>query len=151
MITILKLIVLTSIWILGLRIVTNDGMVLHSIRRYAETKIKKEGKIIYEPLIYCVWCMPSIHTMVGFAIAFSLGILHDLSWNLLIMYSVVAMASSLICGLIWQLYLLMDAAEKYYVKSEQLAHLEVGERIRIYKSKKFRNEKKQFQSSGIKA
>jgi len=50
-----------SAWCLGLRTVTDDGMVLNFLRRFL---LKYESKPITKPLLLCVTCTSSIHGLV---------------------------------------------------------------------------------------
>jgi hypothetical protein len=119
MLLLLKLIALTSIWVLGLKIVTSEGMILSKWADYGKKKVE-EGKLIFEPLIVCEWCMPSIHSLFGYGFAFALGIL-PVSWALLFIYPLVVMGSSIVAGLTWGSYKtmmayadLVDAKTEFY-------------------------------------
>jgi hypothetical protein len=103
MILLFKIILLTSIWCLGIKIVTSEGMGLERLRIYAKQQIDN-GKIVWEALIYCEWCLPSIHSVFGYAFALVLGIINSFSWKLVFMYPLVVAGSSIICGLTWALY-----------------------------------------------
>ena len=71
MLVLIKLIVLTSIWCLGLQISTSEGMVFYRFREYAETKKSK----IWEAIVLCPWCCASVHSIFGMLAAFGLGII----------------------------------------------------------------------------
>ena len=108
---------------MGIKIVTAEGMVLQKLGEYAERKIE-EGYRIWEPLMYCEWCLPSIHTSVAFVFAFGIGVIESLSWSLLFYYPLVAMGSSLINGLIWQFYKLQNYNKEFYQSSvEKLTNI----------------------------
>lgn len=113
MILLFELIVLTSIWVLGLTIVTQQGMALYSVREWADTK-----GTWTEPLITCHWCMPSIHSVVGFGFAVAMNLIGGFSWVLVAMYPLVVMGSSLVNGLIWGWYLKVNAETEFF-KIEQ--------------------------------
>lgn len=108
-----QLIALTSIWVLGLTIVTQEGMLLYSIREWAEKK-KEDGYVLTEPLILCHWCMPSLHGVMGYIFALAIGILSNFRWELVVMYPLVVMGSSLVNGLIWSAYRFMAEKTEYY-------------------------------------
>lgn len=129
MIIILKIICLTSVWVLGLTIITQKNMALYSLRMWAEDKSSK----VYEPLILCHWCMPSIHSVVGFAFAFGIGIIHQFSIHLVIIYPLVVMGSSIVCGLVWTLYTTLDAIQKYYINAEKISFFDIKDRIKKHK------------------
>ncbi len=111
-IVLLKLILLTSIWVLGLTIVTQEGMLLYNIRLWAEKKAD-EGNRWVEPLILCHWCMSSLHSFFGYAFALVSGIvIYD--WHILILYPLVVMGSSIVNGLTWAAYQLVSAKTEFY-------------------------------------
>ena len=103
-----KLIILTTIWCLGMKILTAQGMLLEKLGNYAHKKVS-EGKLIYDPLIACEFCMPSIHSLFGYFFAVVLGMVTHFSWALVLIYPLVAMGSSIGCGFIWSAYLSMNA------------------------------------------
>jgi hypothetical protein len=111
MIILFQIIVLTSIWVLGWTIVTQQGMLLYSIREWAEG----QGSKILEPVILCHWCMPSLHSVFGYIFAFSLGLLPP-DPAMLFIYPLVVMGSSLCCGMIWTLYQYLSAKTEFYNK-----------------------------------
>lgn len=120
----LKLIVLTSIWCLGIKIATAEGMVLERLGNYASKKVN-EGKIIFDPLINCEWCLPSIHSLFGYAFALGIGLINTFSWKLVVMYPLVVIGSSVVCGLTWTVYQMVNAIKEmnnvgieYYHKEE---------------------------------
>jgi hypothetical protein len=133
MILIFKLIALTSIWVLGLTIITQDGMALYSIRHNLTDDSGKATKTIYDPIIVCHWCMPSIHSIIGYVFALVVGIIHELDWRLIIIYPIVVMGSSLVCGLVWQIYKALEVYCKYTKHLEQMAYWELKERIAHHK------------------
>lgn len=100
MMTLLSLILVTSIWVLGLTIATQKDMVLYFLREEAE---KMESKI-FEPIIICHWCMPSLHSLVGYVFVFFTGIVDEFTWRVALMYPLVVCGSSLVCGLVWAIY-----------------------------------------------
>ena len=120
----LKLIMLTSIWCLGIKIATAEGMVLERLGNYARKKVN-EGKIIFDPLINCEWCLPSIHSLFGYAFALGIGLINTFSWKLVVMYPLVVIGSSVVCGLTWTVYQMVNAIKEmnnvgieYYHKEE---------------------------------
>jgi hypothetical protein len=80
--------------VLGITIVTQDGMVLYKLREEAENN----GSKLLEPLILCEWCMPSIYSMLGYVFSY---ILYGWDIKYLLFYPIVISLSSLICGLVW--------------------------------------------------
>jgi hypothetical protein len=98
-----ELITICVIWCLGIKILTADGMLFQSIGKWAEKKVD-EGKIIFEPLLVCPYCMPSLHTAIAIGFGFGIGIIDEFSWHLIFMYPIVAMASSFINGYVWTLH-----------------------------------------------
>lgn len=128
MILIFKLIVITSIWVLGLTIVTQKGMALYNFRQWAETK----KSLWFEPIILCEWCMPSIHSLIGYAIAIGLGVINHFSWSLVVAYILVVMGSSVVSGMTWALYSLIAKLIEYYSHVEKLAYFDVDDRKKAF-------------------
>lgn len=118
MILLLSLILITSIWVLGLTIATQEDMLLYGFREWGNKK-QKEGKWWTEPLILCFWCMPSLHSLVGYGFAVGMGIITSFEWKLIFMYPLVAMGSSMLNGLIWGVHKMMEAKTNYYNSQEK--------------------------------
>ncbi len=140
MILILKLIALTSIWVLGLKIVTSKGMLLEKFGTWAETKVE-QGQKIFEAVIVCQWCMPSIHSIVGYLFAYVIGI--PMSWRIVACYPIIVMGSSLVCGLTWLIYETLNRVhdrneiqQRYYKHAERMAYWDVEERAKQYNRNK---------------
>lgn len=108
MITYLELVFITTIWCLGMKIITSQNMIFEKIGNFAHQKVE-EGKLIYDPLIACEWCMPSIHSLFGYFFAVVLGIITSFSWRLVIIYPLVAIGASVGTGFIWNAYLTMNS------------------------------------------
>lgn len=121
---IVKLTVITTIWNLGIEIVFSDGMALDKVRKWAENKTSKW----YEVVFYCVWCRPSIHSLIGYAAAIGFGVINSFSWKLVIAYPFVVAATSLISGLIWSAYKYTEIKHKYYNHLEQHAFFDLKDR-----------------------
>ena len=139
MIILLKLIALTSIWVLGLKIATAEGMVLEKLGSYGKKKVE-QGHKIFEAIIVCQWCMPSIHSIVGYLFAWQTGIVR-INWEVVKMYPLVVMGASLVSGMTWLVYETLnrihdrnEKEKRYYDHVEQLAHWDVEDR-----KKKHRN------------
>jgi len=103
----LELVLLTVIWCLGMKILTSEGMLLEKLGDFAHKKVE-EGKLIYDPIIACEWCMPSIHSLFGYFFGVVLGIITVFSWRLVIIYPLVAIGASVGTGFIWNAYLTMN-------------------------------------------
>lgn len=123
MIVLLQLILITFIWVMGIKISTAKGMIFEGLGNYAEKKVD-EGHKIWEALVNCEWCLPSVHSLFGHAFAFGLGILpFEFNWQLLIRWPLVIMGTSLLSGLTWTIYLTINQvkerneAETEYLKS----------------------------------
>lgn len=104
MILLFQLIIITSIWCLGVKIVTAEGMLLEKLGVYAKRQVE-EGNVIWDALIACEWCLPSIHSLLGYSFALVLGVITHFEWKLVFMYPLVAMGASLLNGLIWNYHL----------------------------------------------
>ena len=127
-----QLILLTSIWVLGLTIATQEKMILEKVAIWAEA----QNKAILKAVILCAWCMPSIHSVVGYGFAMALGVISEWSWTLLVLYPLVVMGASITSGLIWTICKLIEKKLEVADHTEQLLHFDI----------KDRKEKKYFQN-----
>lgn len=127
---ILNIIIVTAIWVLGLTIATQEEMVFHNVRIWAEEKKSKW----LEPVILCEWCMPSIHSVIGYLFCFLSGVV-NYDARLFIMYPIVVMGSSFLTGMMWGLYKYLNISMAYKLNIEKLSYWEVKEK----KQKHFRN------------
>lgn len=101
MIIILKLILILSIWVLGVKIVTAKDMFLQSVGDFGQRKVD-EGYKIFEAIIVCPFCLPSIHSFFAYGIAFGMDILKfEFDWKLIIMWPIVVMGASIMSGFTW--------------------------------------------------
>ena len=128
MIVLITLISITSILVLGVTIVTQPGMILHSIRSWAE---KKESKI-YEPIILCHWCMASLWSSVGYFFALITRII-SWEWSLVFYYPLVVCGSSIACGVTWGLYKKIESESNYFSNVEKLTHWDIVDRKKYFK------------------
>jgi hypothetical protein len=93
---------------MGVKISTTEGMIFEEIGNYARRKVD-EGHKIWEALIVCEWCLPSVYSIFGHVFAIGLGILpFEWSWQLLIRWPLVVMGASISSGLIWTIYLMFN-------------------------------------------
>ncbi len=113
MIIILKIILITSIWCLGIKISTAKGMIFEKMGNWAQQKVDA-GNNIYQTLLTCPWCMPSVHSLIGFLFAIGLGIVDHISLELLIMWPLIIMGASVMTGLIWAIYEAISQIHKYF-------------------------------------
>jgi ABC-type spermidine/putrescine transport system permease subunit II len=113
MILLMKLILITAIWCLGIKIATAKGMILEGLGEWAEDKVE-QGHKIFEPLLVCPWCMPSIHSAIGYLFAFSIGVVADFKFELVIMYPLVVMGASVVTGLTWTIYETISQVYQYF-------------------------------------
>ena len=84
-------------------------MVFHRVRVWAECKDKKW----LEPLVLCHWCMPSVWGIFGYFFAIVSGVI-QFKFKLVWLYPLVVCGSSLMCGLIWTAYLVMNREKEFY-------------------------------------
>jgi len=131
MITLFSIIILTSILNLGLEIVLSEDMALHKVRLWAESKSSK----IFEPLIICIWCRPSIWSIFSFIAALALGWI-ELSWNVLILYPFVVAGSSFLSGTAWSIYKLIEIKYDYLTHKEENEYLNLKQRKIDYNKNK---------------
>jgi hypothetical protein len=94
MIFIIVTIFFTVAIVLGITIVTQEGMALYSLRQDAELN----GSKALEPIILCEWCMPSVYSLLGYAYTY---ILYGWDIKYLLFYPITVAVSSLICGTVW--------------------------------------------------
>ena len=132
MIEFIQIVALVTVWNLGIEIVLSEDMALHKLRLWAESKSSK----IFEPLFICIWCRPSIHSLVGFIAAFGLGWI-ELSWRVLILYPFVVASASFISGTAWSIYKLIEIKYNYLTHKEQNEYFDLKDRkLNHHKSKK---------------
>lgn len=108
-----KIIVITVMVCLGLRTVSNDGMLLNPLREFA---LSNFPMIISFPIIVCVTCMASFWSIV---VTLVWGYFHSYSILLFGKWIVAALFSSFLNTLFWNLLQLV------LVKSKTLAQLEL--------------------------
>lgn len=109
-IVILKLIFITSLFIWGIKISTEPGMIFDKVGEWAEEKVEAGNKI-FEALLVCPFCMPSIFSMFGYGFGYLLGIVTE--WKQLIAYPIVVCGASLVAGIIWMLFLIIIKLKNY--------------------------------------
>lgn len=103
MILLFKLIILTFICVMGLKIVLSKGMLLERVGEWLEYQVESGNKIF--DLFICQWCMATLCSLLAHGFAFGLGILPlEWNWQLLIRWPLVVMGSSFLCGNVWNLY-----------------------------------------------
>lgn len=103
MIVLAKLIILTVIIVMGLKIVMSKGMLFERLGEFFERKVD-EGKKFYD-LFYCQWCMSTICSIVAYFFSFGLFIIpFEFNWQLLIRWPLIVMGGSFISGNLWNLY-----------------------------------------------
>lgn len=117
MVVLFKLIILTVIIVLALKISLSQGMLFEKVGDWLESKVNAGYKIF--DLFVCQWCMPSLQVCTAHAFAFGLGILPwEFNWQLLIRWPLVVFGASIISGNIWGLY---QAINQIKEKNEQEA------------------------------
>lgn len=133
MIELTELIIITSIWNLGIEIVFSEGMLLHNLKLWAQSKKSKW----YEAGIWCLWCRPSLHSIIGITFGLLIDCAKWDSWNIVFMYPLVVVGSSLVSGVIWSAYKLIEIKTKYYQHLEQQEYFNLKQRKSdYYKHKK---------------
>lgn len=102
MIIIAKLVILTVVIVMALKVAMSEGMIFEKVGKWLEDKSK--GNRVYEMFI-CPWCMNSLQGITAHLFAFGLGILPlEFNWQLVIRYPIIVFASSFISGNLWNLY-----------------------------------------------
>lgn len=132
---IFELILISSIWVLGLTIITQEGMLLYSIREWANEK-HENGNRWLEPVILCHWCMASLHSVIGYLFAIGIGIINTFEWRLVFMYPIVVMGSSLFNGIVWGIHKLIESKTQYYENAEILSHFDISDRKKKHRLEK---------------
>jgi hypothetical protein len=103
-----EIILITYIWVMGIKISTAEGMIFEKLGDYGKRKVG-EGHKIWEALVNCEWCLPSIHSVFGTAFAMGLGIIpFEINKELFIRWPLVIIGASLISGLTWTIYLTIN-------------------------------------------
>jgi hypothetical protein len=103
--TILLAILFTVSFIIGLTIASQEGMVLYFIKEKLTNEDGSPKKKIYEPLFLCYWCMPSIHSLVGYFFAFLW--MKNVDLHALFFYPIVVASSSFLTAVLWGLHQLI--------------------------------------------
>jgi hypothetical protein len=127
---IIKISVLTSIWILGIKVATKPGMILEKLGEYCKDKVDN-GSRFFEPTCVCAWCMPSLHSIIGFVFAYIFDIL-PLNVNVILLYPFVVMLSSFVCGVLWTLCEILITYSELVNHKETLAHYDIKDRKAKY-------------------
>ncbi len=103
MILIFKLILITFILVMGLKIAMSEDMLLEKLGNWFGEKAKSNK--VFE-LFVCPWCMGTLQSITAHFFAFGLGLLpFEWNWQLLIRWPLVVMGASLLSGLTWTIYL----------------------------------------------
>lgn len=121
MILLFELIIITVILVLGFKIVTQRDMGLQKWGFWIEKQVLDKGSIF--ELLSCQWCMPTLFSLPAFGIAFGIGILKCVTWNILLYYILNVGGSSVTCGLIWTGYLTLNAKKEYYDNAQKHYYL----------------------------
>ena len=116
--------IICSSLVLGWTVASQERMVLHKVRLWAEEK-KDKWKWI-EPVLLCHWCAPSSISIIAYTLGYLTGIIHG--GKILLLYPVVVCISSLMSGLIWQVYQLLDIMTKYFINAEKLKYFDIKDR-----------------------
>jgi hypothetical protein len=87
-------ILFTVVLVLGATIATQQNMIGYGLR----VKADKKGLKIFEPIILCVWCMPSLWSLFGYGFSF---LYCGIEFKMLLFYPVVVAANIILCGTIW--------------------------------------------------
>lgn len=107
-----QIILLTFIWVMGIKISTAEGMIFEKLGDYGKRKVD-EGYKIFEALINCEWCLPSVHSIFGTTFAMGLGVIpFEINKELFIRWPLVIMGASLVSGLTWTIYLTINCIKE---------------------------------------
>lgn len=111
MIIIFKLILITSMLVLGWKIVISEGMLLEDIGLWAQAKVES-GNRAYDYII-CQWCLPSSVGIIAYAVAYFIGVIHK-DVRLAYAYPLVVCGSSILCGFSWAAYTTLNSIREYF-------------------------------------
>lgn len=144
MILIFKVITITVLWCLGLKVALSEGMIFEKIGKFFNDKVEVENKKIFKPIGQCEFCMPSIHTLFGIAFGLASKTI-SFSWNIVILYPIFVTGASFITGVTWSLFSylntkkeLVESQIKLTNKQEEVTHFEIKDR----KAKHYQANKK---------
>lgn len=137
---IIKMIMLTTIWVIMWKIATAEGMILEELGKWGEKKVK-EGYKIFDGLIVCQWCLANFHGILFvWPLAFIMGIMpFEFRWEYVAAYPFCLGGSSMMSGFIWAWYTTLNAKKEYYEKMEEKTHLDIKNLKQDYHNKKTKN------------
>ena len=120
----LKLVLITSLLVLGYTIFTSEGMGGYRIREWATAK-KDAGVKWAEPIFLCHYCQPSSWTLLSFIIAYGLGIINQFEWSYIFIYILCVAGSSIVNGIVWGLHNSLVAQKDYFETASVLAEAQL--------------------------
>lgn len=94
---------MTFVWVMGIKISTGEGMIFEKMGKWGEEMVDK-GYKIFDAIIVCPWCLPSIHSVFGYAFAYGLGVFESWDMKLIVMWPLVVMGTSFLSGNAWNLH-----------------------------------------------
>lgn len=135
---IFKILVLDIMWVMGFKVITEDGMLLEKVGNWGKKWYDKGYKIM-DGLIICPFCLPNLHGILFvWPMAFMLDVVpFEWNWKYLIVHIFVACGGSFICGIIWSLYKHLELKHKYLEHKEQNEFFDLKNRKEQY----FKNKK----------
>lgn len=98
MILLFSLIVISSFLSFGVFIATQEDMIAERLGVWAE----KQGNWT-KPIFTCIWCMPSVYSVIAICVARWIGVVHEFDWILMGYYPIVVGGASILNGLLWSL------------------------------------------------
>lgn len=108
---IIKIVFITSCLIWGVKVATQPGMVFEKLGAWAENQLER-GRKIWDTLLLCPFCMPTVYSAFGYGFAYLLGIIK--SWDVLYAYPIVLCATSMVSGIIWTVFKLILSVKEYF-------------------------------------
>lgn len=95
-------ILFTTALVLAIKIVTHEKSALYGFKMKIE---KKLPEVLYDPLISCEFCMPTLWSSAGWVFTFLFVYLSQGSFEIvyLLFYPITVAASSFFAGLLWTL------------------------------------------------
>lgn len=136
--TILGVGLLVAIWCFGVKISTQEDMLLEKLGNWANKKAENGNKII-EGFLVCEWCMPSFHSVLFvIPLCMILGVI-EISIKVVFMLPFIIAFGSLLSGLFFNFVMLLNKYYSYIDKLEELSHFDIKDRKTLYYFKKQNN------------
>lgn len=138
MILIFKLILLTTMIVMTLKVVLSKDMLLENLGKWLEYKASdkyEDGELIekgnkFYDLFICPFCMNTIQSITAHAFAFGLGILPlEFNWQLFLRWPLVIFGAAALSGFTWTLYETVNRIKDRNEAEENFYNISIEEMI----------------------